>query len=341
MAEAPRHMAEYLARTRIDIAGAEENARLIRELAIDCDFRPTGYYYAVHDTAHFPEAEDAARALREAGATAEVIEDDAAAARFGSGFYRTLQPGKFSKGLVDTMPEPVELHEDTPALDLQPLAGGGALVRIPGGEIRARRVILGLNGLLPRFGFKRFHVVPLVLTASLTRPLTPEEDAQIGNPEPWAALCPIKGGTTARLTADRRILIRNTLESGASGIDTAGVVARRKTHVLGLRRRFPWMGEADIAYSWAGTMAGSRGHRCVFEQAALGLFLAAACNGTGVSRMSMLGRLLVQYATGDQNDLLSTTLALAKPGPVPPDPFLRVGLSMRFAMDERRAASEK
>lgn len=351
-AEAPQHMADYLARTRIDIAGAEENARLIRALKIDCDFRATGYYYAVHDTAHFAGADEQARILQDAGAEAHVLEGEKSGQRFGSTFYRralfiggggngTLQPAKFSKALVETMPAPVELHEDTPASDLQPLTGGGAVVTIPGGEIRARRVMIGLNGLLPRFGFKRMQIVPLALTASLTRPLTEEEYAGIGSPEPWAVLSPIKGGTTARLTADRRILIRNTLEYGSPGLAAADVALRRRMHLRSLQRRFPWLGEGDIAFSWAGTMAGSRGHRFIFEQPSPGVFLTAGCNGNGVSRMSMLGRLLAQYATGDQNDLLSTTLALAKPGYVPPDPLLRIGLSVRFAWDEHRAASER
>lgn len=348
---AAANMAEYLARTRIDIAGATENERLIRSLAIDCDDLPTGFHYAVHDPARFAKAAALADVLRDAGATAEVVDGDAAPARFGTAFYRralhiggggngTLQPAKFAKGLVDHMPAPVELYEDTPALDLSPARGGGAVVTTPLGQIAARKVILALNGLLPRFGYKRFRMVPLTLTASLTRPLTADEDAAIGPPEPWAVLCPIKGGTTARLTPDRRILIRNTAEYRPDGVDPAGVAARRQTHLVSLRRRFPWMSETDIEFSWAGTMGGSRGYRFIFEQAAPGVFLTACCNGNGVARLSQLGRLLVQYATGDQNDLLTTTLSLAQPGLLPPDPFLRLGVAARFALDRKKAAAE-
>lgn len=349
--EAPGSMAEYLARTRIDIAGATENERLIRSLGIDCGYQPTGFHYAVQDPAKFTEAAALADVLRDSGATAEVIDGDAVPARFGTGFYRralyiggggngTLQPAKFAKGLVDRMPDPVELYEGTPALGLSPARGGGAVVAVPGGQITARKVILALNGLLPRFGYKRFRMVPLTLTASLTRPLTAEEDAAIGQPEPWAVLCPIKGGTTARLTPDRRILIRNTAEYRPDGVDAAGVAARRQTHLLGLRRRFPWMTAADIDFSWAGTMAGSRGYRFIFEQASPGVFLTACCNGNGVARLSQLGRLLVHYATGDQNELLTSALSLTKPGLLPPDPILRLGVAALFALDRRKAAAE-
>jgi glycine/D-amino acid oxidase-like deaminating enzyme len=348
---ARRNMSEYLARTRIDIAGAQQNEQLIRSLGIDCDYLPTGFHYAVHDPANFAEASALADVLRDAGASAEVIEGDAVPRRFGTTFYRralhiagggngTLQPAKFAKALVGHMPGSVELYEDTPALDLSPGHNGGAVVTVPNGQIRARKVILALNGLLPRFGYKRFRMVPLTLTASLTRPLTAEEDAAIGRPDPWAVLCPIKGGTTARLTQDRRILIRNTAEYRPGGLDPAEVAARRQTHLLGLKRRFPAMTEKDIEFSWAGTMGGSRGYRFIFEEASPGVFLTACCNGNGVARLSMLGRLLVHYATGDQNDLLTSALALARPGLLPPDPFLRLGVAARFALDRRKAAVE-
>jgi len=201
-------------------------------------------------------------------------------------------------------------------------------------------VIIALNGLTPRFGYKRFRMLPLSLTASLTRPLTEKEEEQIGRPEPWAVLCPIKGGTTMRLMPDRRILVRATLEYGRDGIDDAGVAARRNAHVVSLQRRFPWMGESDIDWSWAGTMGGSRGYRFIFDRPSPGVFLAACCNGNGIARLSMLGRILVQYATGDQNDLLSAALSLAEPGLLPPDPILRMGVAARFILDRWKVGAE-
>lgn len=349
---APAHLADYLARTKIDIAGAEENERLIDTLRIDCDYLATGFYYAVHEPSRFAEAEALAEVLRDVGATtSHVIEGGDAARRFGTDFYRravfvggggngTLQPAKFAKGLVDTMPSPVEMFENTPAFGLSPLPGGGAEVTVPDGTIRARNVIIALNGLTPRFGYKRFRMLPLSLTASLTRPLTGEEEGRMGRPEPWALLCPIKGGTTMRLMPDRRILVRATVEYGRDGISDADVAARRKAHILSLQRRFPWMGESDIDWSWAGTMGGSRGYRFIFDKPSSGVFLTACCNGNGIARLSMLGRLLVQYATGDQSELLSTALALAGPGLLPPDPFLRMGVAARFALDRRKVAEE-
>ena len=183
-------------------------------------------------------------------------------------------------------------------------------------------------------------MLPLTLTASLTRPLTPEEDANIANPPPWAILCPVKGGTTARLTVDRRILIRNTVEYRPDGLTDGEVRDRRSTHLAALKRRFPWFTEADIDYSWSGTMGGSRGYRFLLDQVHPGVILTGCCNGNGIARLSMLGRLAVRLGLGDQSELLSAALSLEQPGLLPPDPFLRIGVAFRFALDRRKVADE-
>lgn len=344
-------MAKYLAQIEIDKAGALENLRLIETLGIDCDFRADGFSYAVHDRARLHKAEAYAEVLAEAGATTRILEADDCRRSFGTGFYTKalwiggggngfLQPAKFSKGLVDSLPAQVDVYENTPAHGLQPGPGGGVVVEVANGRIKAAKVILALNAFLPRFGYMKYRMLPLTMTASLTRPLTPEEDAALGHPPAWAILCPIKGGTTARLTVDRRILIRNTVEYRPEGLTAVEVRDRRPTHLVALQRRFPQLTDADIEFSWSGTLAGSRGYRFVLDQVHPGVVLTGCCNGNGIARLSMLGRLAVRLALGDQSELLKAALSMDKPGLLPPDPLLRIGVSCRFALDRMKAAEE-
>jgi glycine/D-amino acid oxidase-like deaminating enzyme len=344
-------MTKFLAQVEIDKAGAQENQRLIEALGIDCDFHADGFFYAVHDRTRLREAEAYSEVLTRAGATTRILEADDCRQSFGTSFYTRalwiggggngfLQPAKFSKGLVDRLPAQVEVYEYTPAFGLYPRATGGAVVDVANGRIKAAHVILALNAFLPRFGYKKYRMMPLTLTASLTRPLTSEEDARIGHPPAWAILCPIKGGTTARLTPDRRILIRNTAEYRPQGLTTAEVLDRRPVHVASLQRRFPWLTASDIEFTWSGTMAGSRGYRFLLDEVHPGVFLTGCCNGNGIARLSMLGRLAVRMALGDQSALLSIALSLEKPGLLPPDPLLRIGVALRFALDRMRAAEE-
>jgi glycine/D-amino acid oxidase-like deaminating enzyme len=87
-------------------------------------------------------------------------------------------------------------------------------------------------------------------------------------------------------------------------------------------------------------MAGSRGYRFVLDQVHPGVFLTGCCNGNGIARLSMLGRLAVRLAMGDRSELLKVALSMEKPGLLPPDPFLRIGVSCRFALDRVKAAEE-
>jgi glycine/D-amino acid oxidase-like deaminating enzyme len=134
--------------------------------------------------------------------------------------------------------------------------------------------------------------------------------------------------------------MRNTVEYRPEGLTAAEVVDRRPTHLIALQRRFPWLTEADIEFSWSGTMGGSRGYRFLLDQVHPGVFLTGCCNGNGIARLSMLGRLAVRLATGDQSELLNVALSMDKPGLLPPDPFLRLGVSCRFALDRMKAAKE-
>jgi hypothetical protein len=56
--------------------------------------------------------------------------------------------------------------------------------------------------------------------------------------EPWGVLSPQALAATLRFTADKRLLIRNTVEY-LSGIDSNQLQTRRQLHQSGLQNRFP------------------------------------------------------------------------------------------------------
>ncbi|MBV5325716.1 MAG: FAD-binding oxidoreductase, partial [Rhodospirillaceae bacterium] len=212
----------------------------------------------------------------------------------------------------------IEIYENTDAVTLSPRAGGGALVTLRDGTINAARVIVGLNAFMPRLGLKRNQVFPISLTASLTRPLSEDEEAAIGRALPWGTLCPIEGGATVRLTADRRILMRNTAEYEPAGISAAMLGKRRAWHEMGL----------------------SRNGRFVFEEVGAGMFAAGCYNGAGVARGTLLGKLMAEHASGVTSPLITTALAQEKPGWVPHGALFTLAAKIRLAHELRRARSE-
>ena len=97
--------------------------------------------------------------------------------------------------------------------------------------ILTKKIIFCTNGFLRSLNVKKNYSFPLTLTASITRPLSNDEYESIGSPKEWGVL-PIKPmGATIRMTKDRRILIRNTVETNNPyNFPRNYLEKRKKTH---------------------------------------------------------------------------------------------------------------
>ena len=81
-----------------------------------------------------------------------------------------------------------------------------------GFKIQAKKIIVAINSWMPELKIKQNFSMPLILTSSITRPLTLKERLALGNPKPWGVLSVKPTGATLRYTYDYRIMIRNTSE---------------------------------------------------------------------------------------------------------------------------------
>jgi glycine/D-amino acid oxidase-like deaminating enzyme len=341
---------KYLDVTAIGKAASEEVRRRVATLGIQCDLSDVGYYFAVHDPAKLEEAEAQVRTLREAGANAELLGSREMVQRLGSPFYQAaiwcgggnglLQPAKYAKGLLDTLPENVSLYENTEISSLERLSAGGIRAHSNSGEIEASQVIVCVGAFLPRVGLADHAVFPLELSASLSRELNEDEQAQLRNAAEWGVLSTRAAGATLRLTRDKRLLIRNTVEYRHRDLAGHSLAVRRARHLQGLQRRFPWVTDEHLQFTWTGHLSATRSGEPRFAKLEHGVYTAAGCNGSGVARGTLWGRLLAEMASGGQSALLTAVLNNAKPGWVPPQPFFDIGASMRLRYEAHRAATE-
>ncbi|WP_095146608.1 FAD-binding oxidoreductase [Pseudomonas sp. Irchel s3b6] len=339
----------YQASTQISRAASEEVRRRVSSLGIACDLQEQGYFFAVHDPAKLEDAALRVQTLRNAGADALLLQGQALSRCLGTEFYRAgiwcrggnalLQPAKYAKGLRDTLPESVSVYEYTDITALTRLANGNLSASSAQGRVEAPQVLICVGPFLPRVGVRE-PVFPLELSASLTHPLSDEEFARMGNPQPWGVLSTRPAGATLRLTVDRRLLIRNTVEFRSRDLDGAALGARRQTHLRGLQRRFPWITEQHFQYSWTGHLSATRSGEPRFARLERGIHTVAGCNGSGVARGTLWGRLLAEMASGSQSPLLDNVLAQAEPGWLPPAPFFDIGASVRLRYEACRAKSE-
>lgn len=322
-------LASYQTMNRLDHAGVSELRRLIEAHKISCQWEDTGSIHVAHDPRNFDKLHRHVAAFQKLGVDARLLEADALRDRLGTSFYKLgvesrggalLQPAMLVRGLLESLPLSVECFENSPVQSID-RANKGWSLSLPNGTVQAEQVIVAVNAFFPRLGFKSMRVFPLALTASLTRPLTGQEEGEINHASSWGILSPRSLGATMRLTKDRRILIRNTGEYRPSGISPTLLAERRKQHAIGLNKRFKFLDESAIEFSWSGTICVSRNSKPVFEETAPGLFLCGGYNASGVSRGTIMGRLVSDLALGISSSLLDDVLALKKPNLIPPRPL--------------------
>ena len=333
----------------IGCAAGEVVRKRISRHGIECEYRDSGYYFAVNDPAKLTHIEAKLKTLSAVGASAQFLEGGQLAQKLGTRHYRAaiwcgngnalLQPAKYVKGLLDALPANVTVFENTEISGLEPVRGG---VRAIGtqGSIEAGQVLVCLNAFIPRAGIDNSATFPMELSASLTRPLSDREYAAIGSVEPWGVLSTRPLGATVRLTPDRRVMIRNTAEYRTKDLSDSDLIQRRKHHALGLQRRFPGLTEQDIDYTWTGHLSATRSGQPYFAKVQERVFAVAGCNGSGVARGTLWGRLLAEMASGASSPLLQSVMDRARPGWLPPRPFFDIGAVLRMRVEAVRARTE-
>ncbi|NNF77743.1 MAG: FAD-binding oxidoreductase, partial [Rhizobiales bacterium] len=238
---------------RLARAGIAELEAQVNAHKINCDWSKDGKYHA----AVTEEGSDAmlapfAAELDALGEPYQWVEDDTLDKKLGTKHFKRaiytpgcvlMNPAALVRGLADSLPENVSLFENTPVTEIE--YRNGAEAKTPQGAVRAPRVILAANGFSDQFGTPPNQFVHLALAASLTRPLTTDEQQAYGVEKPWG-LTPANGfgGITMRYTNDRRILIRQDIRVCMGQFKSPEETARRsRQHKKLFDDRFPSLPE--------------------------------------------------------------------------------------------------
>lgn len=336
---------------RLNLAGQNILKDLVAEHGIDCHLRCSGKYQAAVEERGIAVLDAYRKGLDRLGAPYEVIEGDTLAAHIGTRFYRKalftpgtvlIQPSALVKGLADSLPDNVTLHEHTVITDVHyRLKGGRTLLAHRHGSIRADKLILANNAFGSHFGFLPRAFLPIFTYGSLTRPLTADEQARLGGKDFWGLIPADPFGTTLRRTHDQRILVRNSFSFNADGRAKEQLLERfLERHKRSFARRFPMLADVGFEYTWGGGLAMSRNHMGFFGELAPNVYGALGCNGLGVTRGTVTGTLLADWLAGKSNDLIHSLLTAPGPCGNPPQPLLSVGVNANLGWGQFRAGQE-
>lgn len=325
------------------VAGAmREIVTQVRDGNIECGLHRSGTYRAAAGRTGIKALDDYAAFLEAAGLPFEVLEPANLAERIGTRFYQRglysphcwlAQPAALIRGLANNLPRPVTVHECTPVTGLSRKPDGWRL-RTPRATLRSKRVVIANNAFCKQLNVARSRIVAMYTYAALTKKLPPDLLAMLGSDPQWGLLPAHRLGSTLRRTADDRLLIRSFYGYEREA-DTKTIAQSLADN---LSRRFPQLGRIEFEHVWAGATGFTFNGSPIWGEVQPGLYVSAGCNGGGVVKGTLFGKLLADLAFGLEVPDVRSLFGDASW--MPPEPFRRIGFHAIAALERRRGRAE-
>ena len=344
-----KELNNYKKKADIYKLGIDVIKRFIKEYQVDCDWNECGKYFASSNLEDKKILENFSNTLSKLDFDHNLLTNKELKSRLGTNFYNIalhtkggilLHPGKLVRAMIDTLPENVDLYENSFLLNWKRV-NGFIICNFKNGSIKTKNIIFATNGFLKSLGIKSNYNFPITLTASMTRSLTDEEFVSIGKPKEWGVLPVRPMGATIRMTKDKRILIRNTAEFyNPYQMSKSELNKRSLKHKIGIKKRFPQLPDGIIKSSWSGIVSRTRNSSQIFEKIDKNIFVAGCYNGSGIGVGTLFGEQIAIKASNENTKEIETIEARNKPTWLPPGPILSLGIRARLIYERIRASSD-
>lgn len=291
------------------LASIDHVAGLLDRFDIDADRHSDGEWAMAHSAKAFARGEIAAAAERSLGLTVnsfsqgELDERGMAGPTFHGGHQMAhgfaINPLKYASGLARaTEAAGAQVYAHSPVHSVN-TAPGGFRLHVGGFSVRAKHVILGVNG----YGADDWipgqdeRVLPVMSSIMVTRPLTGAELQGPGWTSDQAAFDTRSRVHYFRLLPDGRFMLGTR---GGSSLHPAMLRHLDKQVRQDFERMFPDWAHVEAEYKWNGLLALARDKNMYLGP--LGdwpnAWTAAAYHGNGVAMASYAGSLLADLAVG-------------------------------------------
>ena len=290
--------------------------------------------------------------LTSMGEPCELLDRAAMLAHTGSPHYTSglhtpgtvlLQPAGYIRALAAGLADQASLFELSPVTGFERQSEGWR-VCTDRAVVSCGRIILANNGHVESFGFYRHRLMHIFLYASLSAPMTSEQQATLGGVKRWGVTPADPVGTSVRRVSGSygdRILIRNSgtynpsMETSARRLRNAARVHDRK-----FRERFPHLPGLRMEHRWAGHLCLSRNNVPAFGEVEQGVISACCQNGLGTAKGTLSGMGAAELASGVVSEIATFLSANPAPQRLPPEPFATLGATAYLTWKEWRAGRE-
>ncbi len=344
-----KELENYKKKTEIYKLGINSVKKFVKEYQVDCDWNESGKYFASSKKEDEKILTDFSETLLKLGYEHNLLFKTDLTKKLGTSFYNVglytkggflLHPAKLIRAMIDTLPNNIELYENSSLLEWTKNRDS-IICNFKNGQVVTKKIIFATNGFLKSLGIKSNYNFPLTLTASMTRPLNDEEFKSIGEPKEWGVLPVRPMGATIRMTKNRRILIRNTAEFCSPFKMSQSILKKRSIkQKIGIKKRFPNLPDNIIQSTWSGIVSRSRNSSQIFEKIDQNIFAVGCYNGSGIGVGTLFGEQIAIKASNEYSKEIETIESRTKPNWLPPNPFLNMGIKVRLFYERIRAKSE-
>lgn len=314
----------------------------IEQNGIDCGLQRSGRIKAAATDLGAKQVRALGAAVKAAGLPHQLWDRNALQERIGTSYYQCalyteegylLDPAALIRGLADTLPANIALHENTPLLSMQ--RRDKWYLETPLACITAPSVIMATNAAIRHFGRLRDRLVTMYTYAALSEPLNAKDALHLGSMPVWGLLPSHRLGTTVRRVGPDRLLVRS-MYAHERPVTASRV---RETLLSCFQRRYPGLAHNGLDQVWGGTTALTMNGAPWWGQVEEGLYTSAGCNGAGIVKGSILGKRLAELALGHcKENEVRATWGLANW--VAPEPFRSIGFNVIAARERRLAGLE-
>ncbi len=317
---------------------------------LDIDWDETGKYLAAREEKFVKNLQGMAGVLDLIKEPYEMIEGKDLPEKMGTNYYCKalytpgtvlLNPSEVIRGLATALPKNVHVFECTPVMQIYE-GPVNSVQLLNGKNVKANNIFILASVFGEEFGASRGKMTPVNSFGAFTRVLSEQEMSQFKDIKPWGCTSGHAAGTTVRFTKTNRIFVRNGFSFASSLCTSPQRIQWSKRDLRkSFEARFPSLKHVNFEHVYGGMIPMTFNNESLFSKLSNGIYAGSVGDGAGLTRSSMLGYYMADWACGVHSEELSYIQKNSKPNWCPPDPFKTIGATVRLKIEEIMAMGEK
>lgn len=341
---------EHKWRMRLNNIVIDRMRKVIKDNQLECDWAEIGKYLAARNPRYLKHLKGAASDLDKLEQPYKMLEKDDLPPLLGTSYYIKalytygtvmINPADVIRALATALPKNVHVFEECPVL--QVLEGDPVTVRLVNGKnIKAGKALILASVFIDSFRKEQQgRIFSANSFGAFTRELNAEELKSMEGVKPWGCTSGHAAGTTVRFTKTNRIYVRNGFTFSTHHCTSPQRIhyARKKLRKA-FEARFPNFKHVNFEWVYGGMIPMSLNGESLFDSVAQNVYAASVGDGAGLTRSSMLGLYLADWACETDSEELRYLKKTSHPSWCPPDPFKSLGATARLAFEEFMAGED-